>query len=311
MFKNLTPLVRQVIFVLALIFCCTQFIDPPLALLLGLVVAQTTGHPFINLNNKITNWLLKISVVGLGFGMNLTHALKTGKDEFVFIISSVALTLVVGWLLGKVLKVELTLSFLIASGTAICGGSAIAAISSILNVKEKQISAALGTIFILNAAALLLFPSLGLWLSLNQHQFGMWCALAIHDTSSVVGASAKFGKEALQIATTLKLERALWIIPLSLITLVISKGDSKKINIPYFIGLFIAVMCVSTYLPEFKEQYAMLVILAKKTLTLTIFFIGAGLSLEAIKSVGLRPLIQGVLLWLMVSAISLLLIMTT
>ncbi|HEX7413078.1 MAG TPA: putative sulfate exporter family transporter [Bacteroidia bacterium] len=295
---------RQVIFVAALVLCLTPYIDPPLALLLGLALSLTVGHPYLHLNHKATNWLLKISVVGLGFGMNLHHALQAGKEGLVFTVFSICITLFSGWLLGKWLKTDTKTSYLISSGTAICGGSAIAAISPIIKADEKQMSVALGTIFVLNSVALLIFPTIGHWFNMTQHQFGLWCAIAIHDTSSVVGASAKYGQEALQVATTVKLERALWIIPLSILTVVFAKGENKKITIPYFIGFFILAMCISTYLPEFKTQYDYAVLIAKKGLTVTLFLIGAGLSLDRIKSVGLKPLVQGVLLWMLISVIS-------
>ncbi len=302
---------QQVVFIVALLLCFMPFIDPPLALLLGLVLAQTVGHPFIHLNQKATSWLLKISIVGLGFGINLNHAIAAGKEGFLFTIFSITITLLFGWLIGKWFKIEWKTSFLISSGTAICGGSAIAAVSSIVKADAKQMSVALGTIFILNSVALLIFPSIGHWLDMTQHQFGLWCAIAIHDTSSVVGAASKYGQEALQIATTVKLERALWIIPLCLITAVVVKGDNKKINIPYFIGWFILAMSISTYFQELKTIYSYIEIAAKKGLTVTLFLIGVGLSLDTLKSVGVKPLLQGVLLWLLISLISISTIMLT
>lgn len=298
------PFIKKIIFIIALICCCTPFIDPPLALLIGFIIAQTIGHPFIQLNHKATSWLLKISVIGLGFGMNIHHAIEAGKSGLVFTFFSIALTFLFGWLLGKWLKVEGKTSFLISSGTAICGGSAIAAVSPIINANAKQMSVALGTVFILNSVALLIFPAIGHWLNLSQQQFGLWCAIAIHDTSSVVGASAKYGQEALQIATTIKLERALWIIPLSILTVLFSKSETKKVAIPYFIGLYILAMFVGTFFPEYAEQYSFIVMLAKKGLTVTLFLIGAGLSVDAIKTVGVKPLLQGVILWILISIIS-------
>jgi len=295
---------RTVIFVIAIILCLTPFIDPPLALLLGLVLSLTIGHPYKHLNHKATNILLKVSVVGLGFGMNINHAIAAGKDGLFFTIFTISITLFIGWLLGKWFRIDKKISYLISSGTAICGGSAIAAVSPIIEADEKQMSVALGTVFILNSLALLIFPFIGHWLNMSQHQFGLWCAIAIHDTSSVVGAASKYGQEALQIATTVKLERALWIIPLSLITAFFVKGKNKKIKIPYFIGLYILAMIVSSYLPYFKVQYDFLVTCAKKGLTVTLFLIGAGLSLESIKAVGVKPLLKGVILWIFIGVIS-------
>lgn len=308
---NINQTARQIIFLIALVLCVTPFIDPPLALLMGLVIALTIGHPYKHLNHKATNLLLKTSVVGLGFGMNLYHAMDAGKEGLVFTVFSISITLIIGWLLGKLFKIDKKISYLISSGTAICGGSAIAAVSPIIKADEKQMSVALGTVFILNSMALLIFPVIGHWLNMSQHQFGLWCAIAIHDTSSVVGAAAKYGQEALQIATTVKLERALWIIPLSLLTVFLVKGKSKKINIPYFIGLFIIAMCISTFFPQFAVQYSYIVIVAKKGLTITLFLIGAGLSMETIKSVGVKPLITGVLLWILIGVISITAILMT
>jgi uncharacterized integral membrane protein (TIGR00698 family) len=300
---------QRILFISILLLCLTPFIDPPLALLLGFILAQTIGHPYLHFNHKVINWLLKISVVGLGFGMNLYKAIEAGKEGLGFTIFSITLTLLLGWLLGKWFKIDKKIAFLISSGTAICGGSAIAAVSPIVKADEKQMSVSLGTIFILNSIALLIFPTIGSWLHMSQHEFGLWCAIAIHDTSSVVGAAAKYGQEALQVATTVKLERALWIIPLSILTIVFTKGEGKKIQIPYFIGFFILAMCLSTYIPQFKDQYTTVVTIAKKGLTITLFLIGAGLSMETIKSVGIKPLLQGVLLWITISIVSILTIM--
>lgn len=295
----------------ALLLCLMPFVEPPAALVLGFVIAQTIGHPFIRFNHKATNWLLKSSVVGLGFGVNLQHALQAGREGIVFTVVSIGITFLAGWAVGRWLDVEKKTSFLISTGTAICGGSAIAAVSPIIRAEEKQMSVSLGTIFILNSVALLIFPVIGHWLHMTQHQFGMWSAIAIHDTSSVVGASAAYGREALQLATTVKLERALWIIPVSLLTVFFSKGAHTTIKIPYFIGLYILAMCVSTFLPAFVQEYAALVMAAKKGLTVTLFLIGAGLSLEAVKAVGVRPLLQGFLLWLMISLLSVTVVLMT
>jgi len=295
---------KKVIFIVVLLLCLTPYIDPPIALLLGFIIAQTIGHPFIHLNHKATGWLLKLSVIGLGFGMNLHHAIEAGKDGIYFTVFTIVITLILGWLIGKLLKVDKKISYLISSGTSICGGSAIAAISPLIKADERQISVALGTIFILNSVALLVFPLIGWWLNMTQADFGMWCAIAIHDTSSVVGAASKYGEEALQIATTVKLERALWIIPLSVITMFAVKGDNKKVKIPYFIGFFILAMVISTYLPSYKNLYDIFVLIAKKGLTITLFLIGAGLSINSIKSVGVSALFQGLILWIFISIIS-------
>lgn len=311
MVKNQNSLVSKIIFILALLVCLTPFIDPPLALLMGLLVAQTTGLPFVHLNSKAINYSLKTSVIGLGFGMNLSHTFETGKTNFILIISSIITILFIGYFLGKIFKVDGKTSFLIASGSAICGGSAIATLSPVLNANAKQMSSALGIVFILNALSLVVFPFAGRWLNLTQYQFGLWSAIAIHDTSSVVGAASKFGEEALQIATTIKLERVLWIIPLSVVARVAYRENSEKIRFPYFILLFVVAMCLATYLPALSHLFSMLVVGAKKMLTLTLFFIGAGLSVEVIKGVGLRPFFQGALLWIIVSLLSLSIIIIT
>ena len=209
--------VRQVIFAVAVILCLTPLVSPPVALLLGLGIALFVGHPFLHLNHKATQILLQVSVVGLGFGMNAGSALKAGKEGFLFTVASIAGTLTAGLLLGKWMGVEKKTSLLISGGTAICGGSAIAALAPVIKAGERQVSVALGAVFILNSVALFLFPVIGHLLGLSQMQFGLWSAIAIHDTSSVVGAAGKYGPEALQVATTVKLARALWIIPVSLV----------------------------------------------------------------------------------------------
>jgi uncharacterized integral membrane protein (TIGR00698 family) len=279
----------------------TSYVSPPIALLLGLVLANLSGHPFLHLNHKATNILLQISVVGLGFGMNINSALAAGKEGFLFTIASIFSALILGTFFGKWFKIEKKTSHLISCGTAICGGSAIAAIAPVIQSNEKQTSVALGVIFILNSVALFLFPTVGHWLDLSQTDFGLWCAIAIHDTSSVVGAASKYGPEALQIATTVKLARALWIIPVALITSFVFKNKSSKLKIPYFIGLFILAMIANTYVPQTAVIARYIVSIAKIGLTVTLFLIGAGLNLSALKSVGLKPLLQGISLWIFIA----------
>jgi uncharacterized integral membrane protein (TIGR00698 family) len=300
---------QQIIFVALILFCMTPYGSPPIALLLGLIVANLSGHPFLSLNHKATNILLKISVVGLGFGININSALSAGKEGFFFTIASILSTLILGTFSGKWFNIEKKTSHLISCGTAICGGSAIAAIAPVIKSDEKQTSVALGVIFILNSVALFLFPAVGHWLGLSQKEFGLWCAIAIHDTSSVVGAASKFGTEALQIATTVKLARALWIIPVALITAVIFKNKSSRIKIPYFIGLFIIAMAMNTYVSKTAIVAPYLVSIAKIGLTLTLFLIGAGLNRGILKTVGIKPLFQGVLLWGFIAIASLTAIM--
>ncbi|MHB8580174.1 MAG: YeiH family protein [Ignavibacteriaceae bacterium] len=306
-FKNISA--REVIFILGLIFCISPFASPPIALAIGLVIALTIGHPYLHLNHKATKILLQASVVGLGFGMNLGTVMKVGKEGIMFTIISIFGTLGLGFIIGKSLKIHKKTSHLIASGTAICGGSAIAAVGPILNANDQEMSVALGTVFILNSIALFIFPVIGHWLSLSQTQFGFWAGIAIHDTSSVVGAAAKYGKIALQTATTVKLARALWIVPVAFFTSFLFKGNSKKISIPYFIFLFIIASIVRTYISQVAEVSSYLVKASTVGLTVTLFLIGAGLSKTVIKSVGVKPLIQGVILWTIISISSLMIIM--
>ncbi|KIA95837.1 membrane protein [Pedobacter kyungheensis] len=297
--KSIT--VREIIFFAFLLLCLLPFISPPVALLMGIVVTQSIGHPFLHLNHKATHILLQFSVVGLGFGMNVQSALQAGKSGFMFTVLSILITLVLGYLLGRLLKIERKSAFLITVGTAICGGSAIAAISPVIKAEEKQISVALGTIFILNSVALFIFPLVGQSLQLSQQQFGVWSAIAIQDTSSVVGAASKYGAEALQIATTVKLTRALWIIPIALLSSVLFRNKGTQIKIPYFIGLFVLAIVLNTYFPFVKIIGSQIVQLSKIGLTLTLFLIGSGLSKEVFTTVGFKPILHGLILWVMIS----------
>ena len=288
-----------------------SWVTPPVALFLGLVFALLCGQAYPKFNKKVSKKLLQYSVVGLGFGMNLHASLASGKEGMMFTIISVVGTMVIGMFIGrKLLKMNRDTSYLISSGTAICGGSAIAAVGPVIKAKDSDMSVALATIFILNAIALFIFPVFGQWLGLSQQEFGTWAAIAIHDTSSVVGAGAAYGEEALQVATTIKLTRALWIIPLALATSFIFKGDGKKVSIPWFILWFIVAILLNTYLldavPEVGKAIAGL---ARKGLIITMFFIGASLSTDVLKSVGVKPLVQGVLLWLVISVAALLYIL--
>jgi uncharacterized integral membrane protein (TIGR00698 family) len=285
---------------------CSSFITPPIALFLGLVFALLCGKAYPSFNKKMSKKLLQYSVIGLGFGMNLQASLASGAEGMTFTIISVVGTMLIGWLIGhKLIKVERNTSYLISSGTAICGGSAIAAVGPVIKAKDTEMSVALGTIFILNAIALFIFPIIGHWLGMTQEQFGLWAAIAIHDTSSVVGAGAAYGEEALKIATTVKLTRALWIIPLAIARSFIFKTKGQKISIPWFILWFVVAMIINTYLLSLSETGIMIGnfinSLARKSLTLTLFFIGASLSVDTLKAVGIKPLIQGVLLWIVIS----------
>jgi uncharacterized integral membrane protein (TIGR00698 family) len=295
---------RELIFGAALIACLTPWVSPPIALVLGLIIALFIGHPFLHLNHKATHILLQWSVVGLGFGMNAGSALKAGREGILFTIASITGTLLFGLLLGRLLRIDKKTSSLITCGTAICGGSAIAAISPVIKAEEKQISVALGTVFLLNSIALFLFPVIGHFLHLTQTQFGLWAAIAIHDTSSVVGAAGKYGPQALEVATTVKLARALWIIPVAVLAALFFKTGKQKIKIPWFIGAFVLAMLINTYLPMPVLSHV-LVQTSKTGLTLTLFLIGSGLSRQVLRNTGVRPLMQGIILWVAISAVAL------
>jgi uncharacterized integral membrane protein (TIGR00698 family) len=292
--------VNKNLFFVGLIVTASGFISPPLALAIGLVYGLTLVHPYHLDAKKLSKFLLQASVVGLGFGMDLREVVRVGRSGFFYTALSITAAMGLGWLLGRVLKVEKTSSFLISAGTAICGGSAIAAVGPITNASEEEMAVSLGTIFVLNSIALLLFPLLGWALHLDQTQFGLWSALAIHDTSSVVGATAKFGALALAVGTTVKLARALWIVPVSVATAV-AKKSKARIQWPWFIGLFCLAALANTYLPLFHATYPVLNKLGKTGLTVTLFLIGTGLSKETLRRVGIRPLAQGVLLWTIVA----------
>ena len=308
--------------ILAVLFVCLMldyvpglsayvgWVTPPVALFLGLAFALICGQAHPKFNKKMSKYLLQYSVVGLGFGMNLHASLASGKEGMEFTILSVVGTLIIGWFIGrKCLKVDRNTSYLISSGTAICGGSAIAAVGPVLKAKDEEMSVALGTIFILNAIALFIFPVIGHALDMGQHEFGTWAAIAIHDTSSVVGAGAAYGEEALQVATTIKLTRALWIIPLAIVTSLIFKSKGKKMYMPWFILFFVLAMVFNTYVLGRTETGiaigSFINDFARKMLTITLFFIGASLSRDVLKAVGVKPLLQGVLLWVVISVATL------
>jgi uncharacterized integral membrane protein (TIGR00698 family) len=239
--------------------------------------------------------------------MNLHEVLRAGRSGFLYTMLGISFALAVGMGLGAMLGVRRTPAFLISTGTAICGGSAIAAVGPITHASDEEMAVSLGTVFVLNSVALLIFPAIGVALKLTQSQFGLWAALAIHDTSSVVGAAAKYGTAALAVATTVKLARALWIVPLSLATAVVRHAKAK-IQWPWFILLFCLAAVCNTYLPGGGHAYGLAVKVAKIGLTATLFLIGSGISVATVKQVGHRPLLQGIILWLIVSVGSLWLI---
>ena len=303
----------KILFVLLVFFCLSPYGSPPAALAAGLALALTIGNPFPGLQGKPTKLLLQGSVVFLGFGMNLEAVIKAGKNGIIFTIVTIFGTLVLGYFVGKALSVKPNTSALISSGTAICGGSAIAAVAPVIDAEPEEISVALGTVFILNSVALILFPAIGHSLGLTEGQFGVWSAVAIHDTSSVVGAAQAYGAEALNIATTVKLARALWIAPVALLFLYFNRkggtGDAprRKIAIPWFIFLFLAACTARTFAPPWivPSIFESLVNLAKAGMVVTLFLIGASLSRATIKSVGVKPLMQGVVLWIVISVVAL------
>ncbi|MBO3272193.1 YeiH family protein [Hymenobacter defluvii] len=300
---------RQVLFALFLVFCLTPWASPPVALALGLVLAQTVGNPFTSHTKAFTHKLLQFSVIGLGFGMNAHAAVQAGKEGILFTVVSIFGTLILGYFVGKWMGLGRHVVHLISCGTAICGGSAIAAIGPVLRAKDEEMSVGLGTVFVLNALALFLFPPIGHALAMTQNQFGLWCAIAIHDTSSVVGAAAAYGNQALEVATTVKLARALWIIPVAIGTAMLFKQKGVKITIPYFILGFILAMLFNTFVPAYVPAAAKLgpvmTHLAKIGLTVTLFFIGAGLSAKVVKAVGVKPFVLGIVLWVVISTASL------
>ena len=302
---------QKAAFVILVLFCLSPVGSAPLALALGLVLAFTIGSPFPSLSGNPTKYLLQTSVVLLGFGMDLTAVYRAGKDGIFFTIVTIFGTLVLGYFAGKILSVKAKTSTLISSGTAICGGSAIAAVAPAINAEAEEISVSLGTVFVLNSIGLFIFPIIGHGVGLSQGQFGVWAAIAIHDTSSVVGAAGTYGPDALAIATTVKLARALWIAPVALLFAFIYRqkadGERARIAIPWFIFLFLLATAVRTYTASivFPSVFDALVNLAKAGMIVTLFLIGASLSRETLRKVGARPLIQGVLLWIVISSVSL------
>lgn len=295
------------LFFAGLIVAATGLISPPIALAGGLVFGFSFAHPYNAGSKRLAKFLLQASVIGLGFGMDLHEILKVGRSGFFYTAISITVALSLGWALGKILKVNRGTSFLISAGTAICGGSAIAAIAPITDAGDEEIAVSLGTVFVLNSVALLTFPLIGTLLHMSQIQFGLWSALAIHDTSSVVGATAKFGALALAVGTTVKLARALWIVPVSMGTAVARKS-SARVQWPWFILFFCLAAVGNTYIHMFQPAYPVLKHLGVIGLTVTLYLIGTGLSMKTIRQVGARPLLQGVILWIFVAVASLSLI---
>lgn len=300
-------MIPKLFFLLALAFAASGYASPPAALAVGLVFGLLFTNPFAAPARKLSRVLLQASVVGLGFGMNLHQVVHAGRSGFLYTMGGIAFAMTAGMGLGALLTVQRTPAFLISTGTAICGGSAIAAVGPVVGATDEQMAVSLGTVFVLNSVALLIFPIIGVALKLTQEQFGLWAALAIHDTSSVVGAAAKYGAVALAVGTTVKLARALWIVPVTLATALV-RGTKAKIQWPWFIGLFCLAAVCNTYLSAGAAVYPWLSKAARIGMTVTLFLIGSGISVAMLKRVGHRPLLQGILLWLLVSVTSLWLI---
>ena len=295
-------LLLQILFLALAVLSFSPLVSPPIALLFGILFVNIFGK--VLETDTFVKKLLQYSIIGLGFGTNLNTAIKAGSQGFLFTVSTIALVMIFGLLLAKILKIDKTIAQLISAGTAICGGSAIAAVAPILKANSKQTSVALGIVFVLNAVALFIFPEIGHFFNLTQNQFGIWSAIAIHDTSSVVGAASKYGNEALQIATTVKLARALWIIPLAFLISIFTKSEGK-IKIPYFIGFFVLAILAGTYLPFLQNFNSIISEISRDTLKVALFLIGAGLSLQNLKNIGIKPLLLGIILWIFISSISL------
>jgi len=302
--ENLKSLIVKTLFFAGLIISASGYVSPPIALTVGIIFGLSVSHPLPADSRDLSRFLLQASVVALGFGMDLHEVIKAGRSGFIYTALGISFALIFGLGLGKLLRVHGNSSFLITTGTAICGGSAIAAIAPIIQADEQEVAVALGTIFILNSVALLIFPLVGSALRLTQQQFGLWAALAIHDTSSVVGASSKYGAVALIVGTTVKLARALWIVPLALVTAAV-KRSSSKVKLPWFILLFCLAAVINTYVPQGSYIAKIFFTLGRYGLTATLFLIGTSISRTALKQVGWRPLAQGIALWILVALTSL------
>jgi uncharacterized integral membrane protein (TIGR00698 family) len=319
---------QKALFIAAATFCLTPWMTPALALAFGAALALTFRNPFGRATHKISRYLLQACVVMLGFGMNLPFVLRAGADGAAFALGTIATALLLGWLVGKLLRINRGTTVLVSAGTAICGGSAIAAVGSAIDADEGDMTVAMGVVFLLNGATLLLFPPIGHALELTNHQFGTWAGVAIHDVSSVVGAAGRYGLDALQTATAVKLSRALWIVPLTLASAVVLKREGRlgaadatigfdaaeqktprKIQIPWFIGLFLLASVCRSFVPGVAAAAGGLSQIATAGLTLTLFLIGAGVSRHTLKTVGWRALLQGILLWAFIASASLLVVL--
>jgi uncharacterized integral membrane protein (TIGR00698 family) len=306
--RQTIALTAKILFVVCVLLCASSLISPPIALAIGLAFGLLLPHPWPAQTRKTQKLLLQASVVGLGFGMDLAEIIRVGRSGFIYTAIGIAGTLLLGQFLGRLLRVQPKAAYLISTGTAICGGSAIAAVAPVIQAGEEEMAVSLSTVFVLNSIALWIFPPIGAALGMSQSQFGLWAALAIHDTSSVVGAAAKYGVAALAIATTVKLARALWIVPVALGT-AIATNSKARIQWPWFIAFFCLAAVLNTYVTRGAPVFAALFKLGRIGLTVTLFLIGAGVSLATLRRVGFRPMVQGALLWLMVGSATLFLIL--
>lgn len=301
-------MIKKPLFIGLFLLCALPIVGSGTALIVGALFALTIGNPLTELSQKASKWMLKLAVVGLGFSVDFNQVIEVGRSSLVLTIVSITAIIGLGEILTQVFKLNRNTGVLISFGTAICGGSAIAAMAPVIKAKDHEVAVALGIVFLLNGVGLLLFPSIGHYFELSQEQFGMWAALAIHDTSSVVGASATYGAAALSIATTVKLTRAMWIIPYTSLAGMFWRSDEKA-SIPLFIVGFLAAALINTYLPDYHVVWERVYELAKELLVMTLFLIGSGLSLHVLKNAGIKPFIMAILLWIVVSSVILLLIL--
>lgn len=297
--------ISKVIFFILILVTLFGFVSNPIALLLGFIFTSIFSNPFLYQTQKAIQILLKVAVVGLGFGMFIKETLETSKDGLSLTFFSIVLTVILGLVLTKMLKLDRKFGHLLTSGTSICGGSAIAAISPVIKADGKTISMALGVVFLLNSIALLIFPPIGHFFNLTQNQFGLWAAMAIHDTSSVVGASLIYGDDSLRIATTVKLSRTLWIIPMSIFSMFLFKTKGQNIKIPYFIGLFILAIIINSYNVLPTAITSNIVLVSKRLLIVTLFLVGSTISIKDLKQTGSKPIVFALSLWVFISIFSL------
>jgi len=306
--KGPRSILIKVVFIITTLFCLISDISSWMALLAGIIFSFILGHPYPKLSQKAINIFLKIAVVGFGFGINIHDAISISTKSIWLTAGSILLIMVSGYLIAKLLELNKGEGHLITSGTAICGGSAIAAIAPITGASNQEISVSLGVVFLLNSIALLIFPPIGHFLNLSEFQFGMWSAIAIHDTSSVIGAAHSYGQESLKVATTVKMARVLWIIPISIYSIFLFKSKNTKIKIPWFILLFILATILNSYFPIHQDLQGYIASSSNSLLIVTLFLIGMSLSIERIRASGWKVLIFGVSLWVITAVFSLVLI---